>query len=84
VRDLAQMEVPFLDLRAQHLSLEVELTAAFQRVLRDAVFVGGPELDRFESEFAAYCDVTEAVAVSSGRMPCDWLTSLSVLKLVTK
>ncbi len=66
MRDLAQMEVPFLDLRAQHLSLEVELTAAFQRVLRDAVFVGGPELDRFESEFAAYCDVTEAVAVSSG------------------
>ncbi len=60
------MEVPFLDLRAQHRALEAELTAAFQRVLHDSVFVGGPELDGFESEFAAYCEVSEAVAVSSG------------------
>ncbi len=31
-----------------------------------AGFIGGPEVEGFEKEFAAFCDTTHCVAVSSG------------------
>jgi dTDP-4-amino-4,6-dideoxygalactose transaminase len=60
------MEVPFLDLKTQHVALETELVQAFQDVLRNAAFVGGSEVAAFEREFAAFCRAGKAVAVSSG------------------
>src|SRR5213079_2452024 len=60
------MQVPFLDLKAQHASLEAELTEAFRAVVRGAAFVGGPEVEAFEREFAAFCHADGAVGVSSG------------------
>ena len=60
------MQVPFLDLKAQHAPLEEELTAAFRTIVRGAAFVGGPEVEAFEREFAAFCHVPGAVGVSSG------------------
>src|SRR5437870_111710 len=60
------MQVPFLDLKAQHATLERELTDAFRTIVRDAAFVGGPEVDAFEREFAAFCHAPGAVGVGSG------------------
>src|SRR5947207_5630507 len=60
------MQVPFLDLKAQHAALEAELTEAFRTIVRDAAFVGGPEVEAFEREFAAFCHASGAVGVSSG------------------
>src|SRR5437773_2309086 len=60
------MQVPFLDLKAQHAALEAELTEAFQTIVRGAVFVGGPEVEAFEREFAAFCQADGAVGVGSG------------------
>src|SRR6266566_2317031 len=60
------MQVPFLDLKAQHAGLEAELTEAFRTIVRSAAFVGGPEVDAFEREFAAFCHADGAVAVGSG------------------
>ena len=60
------MQVPFLDLKAQHAALEGELTEAFRAIVRGAAFVGGPEVEAFEREFAAFCRADGAVAVSSG------------------
>jgi len=60
------MSVPFLDLRAQHAALEVDLVAAFRRLISTASFVGGPEVEAFEREFAAFCHVDGAVGVGSG------------------
>src|SRR6059058_5841272 len=60
------MQVPFLDLKAQHASLEAELTEAFRAIVRGAAFVGGPEVEAFEREFAAFCHADGAVAVGSG------------------
>src|SRR5256885_7664690 len=60
------MQVPFLDLKAQHAPLEEELTAAFRTIVRGAAFVGGPEVEAFERDFAAFCHVPGAVGVSSG------------------
>jgi len=44
--------VPFVDLKRQHDELLPELVARVAAVLRSATFVGGPELEAFEREFA--------------------------------
>lgn len=59
-------EIPFLDLVTPHRALEAELVEAFRRALRGAQFVGGPEVEGFESEFAAFCQVASCVGVNSG------------------
>jgi dTDP-4-amino-4,6-dideoxygalactose transaminase len=58
--------IPFLDLARPHRALEEPLVAAFRRALRDAQFVGGPEVLAFETEFAAFCDAPGCVGVNSG------------------
>jgi dTDP-4-amino-4,6-dideoxygalactose transaminase len=60
------MKVPLLDLNAQNLPLEAELTAAFTRVLRSGVFIMGPEVAAFEKEIAEMVGVPHAIGVSSG------------------
>jgi dTDP-4-amino-4,6-dideoxygalactose transaminase len=58
--------IPFLDLVTPHLELDQELTAVFQQVIRTAGFIGGPMVENFEKEFAAFCHTERAVAVNSG------------------
>jgi dTDP-4-amino-4,6-dideoxygalactose transaminase len=58
--------IPFLDLVAPHVELEEELTDVFRRALLTAGFIGGPMVTDFERDFAAFCDVSYSVAVSSG------------------
>src|SRR5437773_11226711 len=60
------LQVPFVALKAQHAALEAELTEAFQTIVRGAAFVGGPEVEAFEREFAASCHADGAVGVGSG------------------
>lgn len=58
--------IPFLDLVTPHVELEQELTAVFQKAIRSAGFIGGPMVENFEKEFAAFCQTERAVAVNSG------------------
>lgn len=60
------MKVPFLDLQASYHELQTELDAAALRVLDSGQYIGGQEVEAFENEFAAYCDVGYCVAVSNG------------------
>jgi dTDP-4-amino-4,6-dideoxygalactose transaminase len=60
------MNVPLLDLNAQNLPLEAELTAAFTRVLHSGIFIMGPEVTAFEKEVATMVGATHAIGVSSG------------------
>ncbi|MGA9352161.1 MAG: DegT/DnrJ/EryC1/StrS family aminotransferase [Terriglobales bacterium] len=60
------MTVPFLDLVTPHVQLEQELTEVFQQAIRSAGFIGGPMVENFEKEFAAFCQTKRAVAVNSG------------------
>ena len=59
-------KIPFLDLITPHKELEQELTAVFQKVIGTAGFVGGPMVENFENEFAAYCESKYCVGVASG------------------
>lgn len=59
-------QIPFVDLRSLHEPLAAEILSAWQRILAGAGFVGGPEVDGFEKELAAYVGTSHAVAVNSG------------------
>src|ERR1700680_1404582 len=58
--------VPFLDLVTPHAELAPELTAVFREALRTAGFIGGPMVESFEREFAAFCDTKYCAGVGSG------------------
>ena len=59
-------KIPFLDLVTPHVELEEELIAAVRGALRSAAFIGGPAVEGFEREFAAFCDARFCVGVGSG------------------
>jgi dTDP-4-amino-4,6-dideoxygalactose transaminase len=63
---LSRSDVPFLDLVTPHAELEDELVAVFRSAVRAAAFIGGPAVERFEREFAAFGQVRHAVGVGSG------------------
>jgi dTDP-4-amino-4,6-dideoxygalactose transaminase len=58
--------IPFVDLRAQYREIQEEVEEAVARVLSDAAYVLGSEVESFESEFAAYCGAAHGVALNSG------------------
>ena len=60
------MSVAFLDLRRQHASLRPELDEAIGEMLDGDRFIGGPRVEAFERELAAFCGVSASVGVSSG------------------
>jgi dTDP-4-amino-4,6-dideoxygalactose transaminase len=59
-------QIPFLDLVTLHKELEEELLSTLRDTLRTAGFVGGPNVEEFEREFAKFCDASHCVGVASG------------------
>jgi dTDP-4-amino-4,6-dideoxygalactose transaminase len=59
-------KIPFVDLDRQHAPLREELRRAFDRVLTASGFILGEEVERFEDEYATYCQVDHCVGVASG------------------
>lgn len=60
------MKIPFLDLGAAYRELQPDIDAAVARVLASGYYIGGPEVEAFEGEFAAYCGADHAVGVANG------------------
>ncbi|WP_373500728.1 DegT/DnrJ/EryC1/StrS family aminotransferase [Desulfococcus sp.] len=60
------MTVPFLDLKSQYESIKNEIDNAIQDVVKSCAFAGGPFVEKFEQEWAAYCHCKHAVGVSNG------------------
>lgn len=60
------MTVTFLDLGATYDELKTEIDEAISRVLKSGWYVLGPEVEAFESEFAAYCDADYALGLGNG------------------
>jgi dTDP-4-amino-4,6-dideoxygalactose transaminase len=61
-----QDRVPFLDLVAPHLEMRAELVEVFTSALESAGFIGGPLVEGFERDFAAFCGAAHCVGVGSG------------------
>lgn len=60
------MKVPFFDLGAQIRSYQSELEIALSEVLTSGSYIGGPVVDEFEREFAAFTGCSRAVGVGNG------------------
>ncbi len=58
--------VPLLDLALQHAEIAEEVRAGFERVLASGSYILGPEVERFEREFALYCGVGHVLGVGNG------------------
>jgi len=63
---MTNAKIPFLDLSAPHQELKEELLAVFNSALATGGFVGGPMVEGFERDFAAFCDTRYCVGVASG------------------
>jgi dTDP-4-amino-4,6-dideoxygalactose transaminase len=71
------MKVPFIDLKAQYESIKDEINAAIQQVLDSCAFAGGPFVEKFEKEFAEFCQCQHCVGVGSGTEAL-WLSLLAL------
>lgn len=60
------MNVPFLDLKAQHAMLKNKILPLWNEILDSAGFIGGPQVESLENEFAAICNAKYSIAVGSG------------------
>ncbi|MDR4503226.1 MAG: DegT/DnrJ/EryC1/StrS family aminotransferase [Candidatus Scalindua sp.] len=58
--------IPFIDLINPHLELEEEFLTVFKKALRTAGFIGGPMVESFENDFAAFCNTKYCVGLNSG------------------
>jgi len=59
-------KIPILDLNPEIASIREELNAAIAEVLDNTQFIMGPNVKKFEQEFAEYLGVKHAVALNSG------------------
>ena len=62
------MRVALIDLEAQHAALLPELRDAFERVTATARFVGGPEVEGFETELDFLADVNRGLTLEGLRL----------------
>jgi dTDP-4-amino-4,6-dideoxygalactose transaminase len=54
------------DLGSQHTVVAVEVAEGWQHVLGEAAFVGGPQVSRFEQEYARFVGVRNCVGLANG------------------
>ncbi len=59
-------QVPFLDLVAPHIEEEAAFIEVLRGSLRTGRFIGGPLVEGFEEQFAAFCNTKYCVGVGSG------------------
>jgi dTDP-4-amino-4,6-dideoxygalactose transaminase len=60
------MKVPFLSLQVSYAEVQRELESEVLRSLRSGRYIGGPDVDEFEKDFAKFCGTTACVGLSNG------------------
>ena len=58
--------IPFLDLAAAQAEVRAGIDAAIARVIASGWYIGGPEVEAFEAEFAAHSGARHCVGVGNG------------------
>jgi dTDP-4-amino-4,6-dideoxygalactose transaminase len=59
-------QIPLLDLRAQYASIQGAIDDAIADVIARSAFIRSADVDRFEREFAEYCEAEACAAVGNG------------------
>jgi dTDP-4-amino-4,6-dideoxygalactose transaminase len=60
------VNIPLVDLAAQHAEVAEEVAEGWAQVLARTAFVGGPAVAEFEASYAAYSGVAHVVGVANG------------------
>ena len=60
------MNIPFVDLHAQYLTIKPEIDAAIADVIRTSAFIRGPHVQKFEEEFSAAVGAEHCVSCANG------------------
>jgi len=60
------MNVPFVKLKEQYISIKDEIDAAIKSVVDNTSFILGSNVEEFEKNFAKFCGAKYAVGVNSG------------------
>lgn len=60
------MSIPFVDLKAQYLSIKVDIDNAIENVISETAFIGGKYVKQFEKDFADLYGVKNCIAVGNG------------------
>jgi dTDP-4-amino-4,6-dideoxygalactose transaminase len=60
------MEIPFVDLKAQYLSIKDEIDTAIQNVIKETAFVKGKYVQKFEEDYATSYGVKHVVSCANG------------------
>ncbi|WGV25048.1 DegT/DnrJ/EryC1/StrS family aminotransferase [Halotia branconii] len=58
--------IPAFDIKQQYATIEAEVSATVLEVLSSGRYIGGPLVEAFEQQFAAYHNVTNCIACNSG------------------
>jgi dTDP-4-amino-4,6-dideoxygalactose transaminase len=58
--------IPFVDLKAQYLTIKDEIDTAIRSVVESCHFVLGEQVEAFETDFARFCGTEYALGVNSG------------------
>lgn len=60
------MTIPFVDLKAQYLSIKKEIDGAIATILDETSFISGPAVKAFESQFEKLYGVKHCIGVANG------------------
>jgi len=60
------MHIPFVDLKAQYLSIQSKIDQAIASVISNTSFVGGPSADAFEKNFSEFMGMKHTIACANG------------------
>lgn len=60
------MKVPFATFKPMHDEIRKELDSAYHRVIDSSYFIQGKECEKFEKEYAQYCDAKYCIGVATG------------------
>lgn len=60
------MRIPFNDLATPHASIVEDVVAEVRAMAGNSRFIGGPAVEAFEQDYAAFCHTRHAVGVANG------------------
>jgi dTDP-4-amino-4,6-dideoxygalactose transaminase len=60
------MKIPFVDLKAQYLSIKDKIDLAISQIINETSFIGGKPVNDFEAAFAALYGIEHCISVANG------------------
>ena len=60
------MKVPFVSFLPMERELDNDIRLAFEKVFSNSWYIGGKELEKFENEFAEFCNIKYCVGTGNG------------------